>query len=284
MMTSRIGSHAVLLCTRAIPAGCLLIAACAADPTRSSLSAPAADATPITEHDPMPLAPSPVLIPAPGQSVRVAGDTSTTVTGSDGDFRSGKCRIDTPLPVGYPKPTPPGAIELKTYPSVRLAAVSGTGNPDRGMNRAFWPLFNHIKGHDIAMTSPVEMNYQTLPSADDNSAGEWSMAFLYREPNMNKVGVEGSVTVRDAASVTVVAVGLSGNYSMKLVNSGMREIEDWLAANPQWKAAGSWRTLYYNGPTLFFWNKWAEVQIPVVPATEADRRDEPETSSPQVSS
>ena len=110
------------------------------------------------------------------------------------------------------------------------------------------------------------------------------MAFLYREPDMNKVGVEGSVTVRDAAPVTVVAVGLSGNYSMKLVNSGMREIEDWLAANPQWKPAGSWRTLYYNGPTLFFWNKWAEVQIPVVPASEADRRDEPETSSPQVSS
>lgn len=229
-------------------------------------------------------APTSVVIPAPGQSVRVAGDRSTTVTGSDGDFRSGKCRIDTPLPAGYPKPTPPGAIELKTYPSVRLAAVSGTGNPDRGMNRAFWPLFNHIKSHDIAMTSPVEMNYQTLPSADDHSAGEWSMAFLYREPDMNKVGVEGSVTVRDAAPVTVVAVGLSGNYSMKLVNSGMREIEDWLAANPQWKPAGSWRTLYYNGPTLFFWNKWAEVQIPVVPASEADRRDEPETSSPQVSS
>lgn len=270
-MPSRARPHPLMACAPLLPACCMLLGACGAERgTQTAVTAPPADIASMTEHDPMILPHPSVQVPAPGQSLRVGGDASATITGSDGDFRAGKCRVDTPLPVGYPTPTPPGAIELKTYPSVRLAAVSGTGNPDRGMNRAFWPLFNHIKNHDIAMTSPVEMNYQTLPSTEDGSVGEWSMAFLYREPDMNKVGVEGSVTVRDAEPVTVVAAGLSGNYSMTLVNRGMREIEDWLGANPQWKPTGSWRTLYYNGPTLFFWNKWAEVQIPVAPASNAD--------------
>lgn len=202
--------------------------------------------------------------PAPGFAVRVDGTDSTlVVTGTDGDYRSGSCQVDTPLPVGYPPPTPPDAIELKTYPAVRLAEVSGSGDPDRGMNSAFWPLFNHIKSHEIAMTSPVEMTYADMPAAAEGNPEGWSMAFLYREPDMNAVGKEGSVVVRDALPVTVAAIGLKGDYSMALVRSGKARLEAWLEANPEWVIAGDWRALYYNGPQLRFWNKWAEVQVPV---------------------
>lgn len=202
----------------------------------------------------------------PGQTARVGGDLTAEATYVKGDYRSGPSRIDTPLPEGYPPPTPPGAIDIKTYPLVRMAEVSGKGSPDSGMNRAFWPLFNHIKSHGIAMTSPVEMNFDDLDERPAKSSEQWSMAFLYRTPDMHTTGVEGDITVRDAQPVTVLAVGLRGDYSMSLVERGMRQIEDWLAANPTWVADGSWRTLYYNGPSLLFWNKWAEVQLPVRPA------------------
>jgi hypothetical protein len=222
--------------------------------------------------------PAPVP-PAPGQTVRVGGDLEASVTGQDGDFRAAPCRIDTPLPLGYPAPTPPGAIDLKSYPPARLAEVTGTGDPDRGMNRAFWPLFNHIKRHGIAMTSPVEVNYQTEAGSGEEPARSWSMAFLYRRPDMNRPGVEGPVTVRDVRPVTVVAVGLKGDYSTALVERGMGMIEDWLASNPGWRPSGSWRALYYNGPTFAFWNKWAEVQLPVEPEGTAGPAQGPVTAS-----
>ncbi len=167
------------------------------------------------------------------------------------------------MPEGYPPPTPPGAIDLKTYPSVRAAEVDGTGDPDSGMNGAFWPLFNHIKEHSIAMTSPVEMTYRGLQGSAQPDPSAWSMAFLYRRPELNQAGVEGRVVVRDTEPMTVIAIGMKGSYSMDLVQRGMRKIEDWLAANPHWEAHGEWRSLYYNGPSLLFWNKWAEVQHPV---------------------
>ena len=40
---------------------------------------------------------------------------------------AGKCEIEAPLPEGYPPPTPPECVEIKTYPVVRRAEVSGSG-------------------------------------------------------------------------------------------------------------------------------------------------------------
>lgn len=221
----------------------------------------------------VPADPDPMSPPLPGQSRRVGGDTSALVIQENGEFRAGPCRIDTPLPLGYPPPTPPGAIDLKSYPAVRRAEVRGSGHPDGGMNRAFWPLFNHIKRHDIAMTSPVEVDFQTplaaatlAPPPLDRKPEGWSMAFLYRIPELNEPGTDGNVLVRDADPVTVVSVGLRGRYTMDLVLRGVESIERWLSDNPQWIPAGDWRALYYNGPALMYWNKWAEIQLPVRPA------------------
>lgn len=206
-----------------------------------------------------------VTAPACGAIVRVGGDTEVQVQGANGAYRSGACSIDTSLPDGYPAPTPPGAIDIKTYPVVRLAEVTGAGNPDSGKNRTFWPLFNHIQQHGIPMTSPVEMNYRGM-TPDKPATDSWTMAFLYRSPDVHQTGNEGRVVVRDAEPVTVVAVGMKGDYSMDNMREGMGIIERWLGENPQWKPAGDWRSLYYNGPTLFYWNKWAEIQLPVRPA------------------
>lgn len=242
---------------------CLTAAALAA----AACVAACQSSPPVTEPAKVVTTPAPkvIVVPQPGETIRAGGDTEITISGKDGDYRFGACSIDTPLPAGYPAPTPPGAIDLKSYPTVRLAEVSGKGDPDEGMNGAFWPLFNHIKKHDIAMTSPVEMNYTDLGSKPDAQPKAWSMAFLYRTPELNTTGAEGKVVVRDSAPVTVVAVGMKGDYSMSLVERGVERIEAWLAANPGWEPAGEWRSLYYNGPSLFYWNKWAEVQLPVRP-------------------
>ena len=206
-------------------------------------------------------------VPAPGAAIRVGGSDEKLTQDSKGNYKASKVAIDTPLPEGYPAPTPPGAVEIKTYPSVRRAEVTGTSaNPDRGMNKAFWPLFHHIKKHDIAMTTPVEMDYEGFEGSKDAQPDAWTMSFLYRTPELNEVGQDGTVTVRDAAAVTVAAIGLRGEYTMATMRRGMEQLEDWLSSNPQWEAAGSWRMLCYNGPKLAYWNKWAEVQIPVRPA------------------
>lgn len=239
--------HSFLLASAALLSGC----------TATPLSGAATASQSLNEGNPV------LIAPDPGSSVRVGGALEAAVTGSDGNYRSGACTIDTPLPAGFPMPTPPEAIDLKTYPRVRLAEVAGAGDPVAGMSDTFWPLFNHIKRHDIAMTSPVEVNYQGMRDSAQSAPESWSMAFLYRRPELNQTGVEGQVVVRDAEPVTVVAVGMKGDYAMSLVQRGMRDIEAWLAANPHWEPAGNWRALYYNGPTLLWWNKWAEVQLPL---------------------
>jgi len=247
----------------ALAAAFLSLPSCVQESVTEGPSVPAVDSGgPVPSPSVMSQKPAP-LSPEAGESIRVGGDMIAVVSGADGNFSAGPCSIDTPLPAGYPAPTPPGAIEIKTYPSVRRAVVSGRGSPDAGMNSAFWPLFNHIKGHDIAMTSPVEMDYTGLQPGERALPSEWSMAFLYRTPELNQTGEEGKVSVRDADPVTVLAIGMKGDYSMALVRRGMEQLESWLATHPEWKADGNWRSLYYNGPALFWWNKWAEVQIPI---------------------
>jgi hypothetical protein len=192
------------------------------------------------------------------------------VSGTDGNYRSKSASVTTVLPVGYPAPTPPGSIDIKSYPVVRRAEVDGSGDPDSGMNGTFWPLFRHIEKHEIAMTAPVEMDYPEGMSGFTKDT-RWTMSFLYREREMNSEGQEGQVRVRDAQPLTVVAIGVKGDYDIERMDKGRKTLESWLAANPQWEVAGSPRALHYNGPTLRFWNKWSEVQIPVKPSATATK-------------
>lgn len=199
----------------------------------------------------------------PGWRVaRVAGPAEARVEAAGEGWRSGACAVTTPLPEGYPAPTAPGALELKRYPAVRRAEVSGRGALERGMNGAFFPLFWHIKRAGIAMTAPVEVDVQ--PDLGDAAPEGWTMAFLYRTPDLGPVGpAAGEVTVVDRAPVTVLAIGLSGADRPAQLREAEARLTEWLAGQTRWERAGAPRVLYYNGPEVPRARRWFEVQLPV---------------------
>jgi hypothetical protein len=204
--------------------------------------------------------------PREGAWIRLSGDPSL-VAERRGDFYFfGAASITTELPDGYPPPTPPGAMDLKRYPSVRRAEVSGRSNPDLGTNIGFFPLFNHIQRRRIAMTSPVEVDFRAAGGGDTPQDVEWTMSFLYRSADLGPTGVDERdrrVRIVDTEPVTVVSVGLQGPYRLRRMMEAVKEIEAWLLQNPQWEVAGEPRALYYNGPEQPDRNKWAEAQVPV---------------------
>lgn len=200
---------------------------------------------------------------------RVGGDPGITTEFKVDRYVSGESFIESPLPDGYPRPTAPGVVELKRYPSVRRAEVSGERDPDQGRDGAFRSLFQHIKERDIAMTSPVEMDYDTLRE------GSWTMSFLYRSTDLGPSGGDGAVRVVDTEPVTVVAVGIRGAYGRNTVDRGLLRLEEWLDSQNEWERAGALRALYYNGPYVAEDRKWAEVQIPVRRVSAAVDRSMP---------
>ena len=227
-------------------------------------------ATAKSAPDAAPTTARPEGAPAPGATLRVLGDASVKPVLENGEYRLPELgmMIEAPLPEGYPAPTPPGMIELKTYPSVRRAEYSAKGSSNFGMNVGFWPLFNHIKSREIAMTSPVEMDYkpagERTPLAPMQDAeGSWTMSFLYRKADLGPTGADGRIKVVDTPEMTVLSIGMRGAYGMGTVNSGMDALSKWLAAQSQWEAIGDPRGLNYNGPEVSMKNKWSEVQIVV---------------------
>ncbi|UCD74263.1 MAG: heme-binding protein [Phycisphaerales bacterium] len=197
---------------------------------------------------------------------RVEGDAAAGVIVSGGMYRFQSMVVEASLPVDYPAPTPPAVIELKKYPKVRRAEFTQTGNPDRGRNRAFWPLFKHIKSRDIAMTSPVELDVEGWDAGTGFQIVDprWTMSFLYRSPDLGPVGDDGSVRVTDAEPITVLSIGVRGAYTMDRLNAAAAELAAWLEQQDEWQIAGDVRALLYNGPYVASRNKWAEVQVPVV--------------------
>ena len=213
--------------------------------------------------------PNPVRTPA--QVTRVGGDTKAQIEIRDGEFRFGPSRIESPLPAGYPEPTPPGAIDLKKYPAVRRAEYASSGSPGIGMNMGFFPLFNHIKRNDIAMTSPVEMDYRDMfdPATGKQAAKDsmsWTMSFLYRTAELAPPGADKKdrkVVVTDRPEMEVLAIGMNGPYGTGIVEKGLTLLHDWLKEHPEYEIAGEPRAFHYNGPYIANRVKWSEVQLPV---------------------
>lgn len=165
----------------------------------------------------------PSSAPAAGQSVRVSGNQSPATQSGD-LWKWNKLKTEAPLPVGYNDPTPDGAIEIKTYPTVRRAEVDSDKIPLKGLfgvERGFWTLFNHIKKRNIAMTAPVEFNFRNADASrkflGENNV-EWVMSFLYRTADLGDTGSDGNVVIVDKPEITVISVGLEGGFSYKLLN------------------------------------------------------------------
>lgn len=232
--------------------------------TEGPLAAP--PAPPCTPTPPGVLA---TAAPAPGKVVRLRGDAAVVpaLSGDGYVLPALGLRIEAPLPEDYPPPTPPEMIELKTYPVVRRAEYRAAGRTSIGMNLGFWPLFNHITKREIAMTSPVEMDYRTREGGEPLAAvaptGSWTMSFLYRSRELGPTGADGRVVVVDAPAVTVVSVGILGPYGVDTTNRGVAELRAWFAKQSAWEPAGNPRALHYNGPSIPNDLRWSEVQMPV---------------------
>ena len=205
--------------------------------------------------------------PEPGQAIRLVGDPSVQpkLQGTMYRLAEAGVGIGTPLPEGYPAPTPPEMIELKTYPAVRRAECSGKGE---SMVKGFRPLLNHIKKREIAMTSPVEMEYRrdgdgkplaALPLADC----DWTMSFLYRKADLGPAGNDGQIKVIDTPEIVVVSIGMKGGYGSGVVQQGLEALQRWFDGQDTWEPAGDPRSLMYNGPLAPFEQLWLEVQVPV---------------------
>jgi hypothetical protein len=165
------------------------------------------------------------------------------------------------LPQGFPPPGPVGKVIVKRYPPSR-AAVAG-GDP----NRAFRPLFDHIKKNGIAMSAPVEI---TWSDGQDKAAvaRPVAMAFVYRDPTLGSPGVDGDVNVIDVPAQTYLSVGLRGSYNQDHLLAGEKSLREWLATRPgQFKVVGPPRYLGYNSPFVPWFMRYGEVQLPVTPAT-----------------
>tara|TARA_R110000782_G_scaffold13976_23_gene41070 strand:+ start:18345 stop:19112 length:768 start_codon:yes stop_codon:yes gene_type:complete len=226
----------------------------------------AAEAAPLHEVAP----PGATTMESGAWILRVGGEPEAELASREGPegplYRAGRVATDTKLPVGYPAPTPPGAIELKHYPSIRRAEFSAQGGPGRMGQNGFWPLFQHITRNDIAMTAPVEMEYADTDA--DQNADQWTMAFLYHTTENGPTGEDGQITIIDTQPKTFLSIGVRGRRGWDQTEELAARLDAWLASNPGWTRTGLPRTLGYNGPNVRVADQWWEVQIPVEMVTE----------------
>jgi hypothetical protein len=161
------------------------------------------------------------------------------------------------LPAGVPGFAVLDEIEVRTYPTYRMVKTAMKG----GSMGAFWPLFNHIKDNEIAMTTPVQVDY----AEDGERQREASMAFLYGSPDLGPLRKDGAVEVVDVPPLTVLTLGSRGYDRKSRVEELRERLEAWLADHPEWQTAGPMRTMGYNSPSVAGARRYFEVQIPIKP-------------------
>lgn len=189
---------------------------------------------------------------------KAAARLARELAGIAGDLRFQPLR-EAPGPAGWPEFTPVGDIEVKTYPTYRMARSTMRGANSMG---AFWNLFEHIQTKSIPMTAPVQVDYAAAADEDPAPA---SMAFLYEHADKGSTGIEGRVEVVDVPAVTVLSIGARGSDSRLRVEQLREKLEDWLRAHhATHRVAGPMRTMGWNSPSVRGDRRYFEVQIPVV--------------------
>ncbi len=167
-----------------------------------------------------------------------------------------KPRVEAPVPAGFPAPSPVGVVEIKKLPVYRMAKVANSG---LGGNN-FFTLFNHIKKNNIEMTAPVEMTM----TEKNGKYTESSMAFLYQETTLGKVGPQGNVAVLDTTECTVVSVGMRGSPISENIESARRWLLEKIKTTPQaFEIAGELKVMGYNSPFMPEKLRYYEVQLPL---------------------
>lgn len=194
----------------------------------------------------------------PGVEATVA-EASKTET--EADMKSPLMFKEAGLPKDFPPPGPVGEIIVKEYPSYRLAKTTASSGDGESSGKMFWPLFQHIKKNDIAMTAPVEMTFK--PEASSRKDEPVAMAFLYGDPNWGKIQKDGSVEVMDMPAMTVLSVTIRSGYE-KGFEKGIAMLRQWMDENPgRYEVDGPPRFLGYNSPMVPGVLQIGEVQLPV---------------------
>ena len=177
---------------------------------------------------------------------------STPQTRNDQPFQP---IVEAAMPEGFPATTPVGEIQLKKYPAYRMARASiADGRP-------FWKLFAHIKLRGIAMTSPVQMDYR--PDAQSELTQK-TMAFLYGNSGIGRVGKDGAVEVLDIPASIVVSIGMRGARTSERVRAASDQLRAWLDdRSDEFEATGGTRVMGYNSPFIPERQRYYEVQLPV---------------------
>ncbi len=165
-----------------------------------------------------------------------------------------RIKKESDLPKGFPEPCALGEIQLKHYPSYRLARA-----PSQKDN-AFFTLFNHIKSNKIEMTAPVEMRYDEA----GHKYQQIDMAFLYGAQDWGKLGDAGrGVIVEDIPAMFTVAIGLTGDFDPNAFTY-IESLESWLAQNDSdYERDGKVRVMGYNSPFVWKSQRFFEIEIPV---------------------
>ena len=167
-----------------------------------------------------------------------------------------KPRVEAPVPAGFPAPTPVGVVEIKKLPVYRMAKVANSG---MGGNN-FFTLFNHIKKNNIEMTAPVEMTM----TEKNGKYTESSMAFLYQETTLGKVGPQGNIAVLDTKECMVASIGMRGSPSSENIESARRWLLEKIKTTPQaYEIAGELKVMGYNSPFMPEKLRYYEVQLPL---------------------
>lgn len=168
-----------------------------------------------------------------------------------------------PLPEGFPPPTPEGQIEIKTYPAYRAATYRYSGELSQAANAGFGPLYRHISTNEISMTAPVETRYPTTLEAPQRDRGEADVSFLYRSTDIYPQEIAQNIQVEDIAPMTVLSLGLKGEYSYQSYQESLERLQSWLDQHPEYAVAGSPRRFFYDGPYIPDLLKRSEIQIPI---------------------
>ena len=167
-----------------------------------------------------------------------------------------------PLPEGFPDLTAPNQIEVKYYPSYRVATYKTKGELSQATNEAFYPLYQHISNNNISMTAPVEANYP-VSTLEGSHLGEAEVSFLYRSREIVPSQIADNIEIEDIPAMMVVSLGLKGAYTYESYQQGLERLNSWLEKHPEYQRIGNPRRFFYDGPYVPDAMKRSEIQIPI---------------------
>jgi hypothetical protein len=168
------------------------------------------------------------------------------------------------LPTGFPGFAAVDEIELRDYPIYRMVRTTMQG----GSTGAFWPLFRHIESNGIAMTTPVQMDWQS--KAGETQERPMVMAFLYGDPSITPERTADGVEVVEMPATKALSLGAIGDDRRDRVEALRDRLQGWLRQHPEWEVSGPLRTMGYNSPMVARDQRYFEVQLPIRRSTPTD--------------